>query len=84
MHEHENKKGDSNQYRPRDIFSSGSDDEAISDEADVIFLPLSLSHNFFFQIVSHAFLQIFLVDSLWTLVLGSQTSVRKLSALYMK
>lgn len=49
MHEHENKKGDSNQYRPRDIFSSGSDDEAISDEADVIFLPLSLSHNFFFS-----------------------------------
>lgn len=84
MHEHQNKEGDSNQYRPRDIFSSGSDDEAISDEADVIFLPLSLSHNFFFHIVYHAFLQIFLVDSLWTLALGSQTSVRKLSALYMK
>ncbi|XXG83978.1 hypothetical protein AAC387_Pa10g1606 [Persea americana] len=34
MHELQNEEGDSNQYHPRKIFSTGSDDEAISDEAD--------------------------------------------------
>ncbi|RWR94008.1 hypothetical protein CKAN_02328600 [Cinnamomum micranthum f. kanehirae] len=34
MHELQNVEGDSNQYHPRKIFSTGSDDEAISDEAD--------------------------------------------------
>lgn len=88
MHELQNEEGDSNQYHPRKIFSTGSDDEAISDEADVISLSLSLclshTHMNYVKLSIMPFFNFFPVDSIWTLAIWISYFSRKVSAFYMK